>query len=269
MKISAVMGQGPLVIKIAGIVGGVGLYREGVETAAAAGFRVAMLDTAGDRRDDPAPGPITWDFLAEEVFRALEALGEDRALLWGTSFGCLVALAAAARRPERVRGLLLGHPPDLESIPALYIRLLQWAAGKPDAVRTTRRLFGLGFPMIVGWEFAAPAAMWRLPTIARAAADAATPASTLAQKAALLWSGGPGLPPPQARIPVSLVSSPLDFAAPLRGARRLAGVLPGSRLRVLGMTGHSGHYSRPRSFARLVVEELRRLDDQASARAVD
>jgi pimeloyl-ACP methyl ester carboxylesterase len=259
------LGQGPLVLQLAGIVGGVGLFREGAEAAAAAGFRVGSLDTAGDRGDDPAPGPITWDFLAHEVVRALDALGEERALLWGTSYGALTALAVASRHPHRVRGLLLAHPPDPEARPRLHCTALRWAQSRPRPVAAVRRLFGIGFTLLVAWEFAYPTALRRLPAIARSAALAATPARTLADKLHLLWTVPPGLPPVSAGIPVSILAGRFDGAAPLGGARRLARRIPGARLRVVGFTGHSGHYSRPRAFSRMVHEELRRLD--AASRA--
>ena len=252
--------RGPTVVKLAGIVGGVRLYREGAEAAAAAGFRVALLDTAGDRRDDPAPAPLSWDLLTREVCLGMDQLAVDRAILWGTSFGCLVALAVAARHPERVRGLLLGNPPEPGVHPRLFPGLVRWAAGRPDPVEPTRRLFRVLFGALVGWEFAYPTALWRAPSLIRANRDASTPAHTLYQKLQLLWGEPPGLPPAQARIPVSLIGSPFDFAAPLSGVRRYTTLLPQAHLRLLPLTGHSGHYSRPRAFARIVVEELRRLD---------
>jgi pimeloyl-ACP methyl ester carboxylesterase len=254
-------GSGPLVVQLAGIVGGVELYREAGEALARHGFEVALLDTAGDRRDDPAPGRITWDFLVSEVAGGLDALGAERAILYGTSFGCLVALATAARHPRRVRGLLLAHPPDPFARP-FFLPLLRWAQSRPNPVRATRRLFDLYFTSMVAWEFASPAALRRLPALAAASARAATPARTLHEKLALLWAEPPGLPPDG--VPVSILTSPWDLVAPLSGARRLAERLPGARMRVLPFTGHSAHYSRPRAFARVAVEEARRIAGAAA-----
>src|SRR5262249_23200836 len=69
MRVRWVGGGGPLVVKLAGLAGGVGLLQAQAERVAREGFRVALLDTGGDRADDPAPGPIGWDFLAGEVVR--------------------------------------------------------------------------------------------------------------------------------------------------------------------------------------------------------
>ncbi len=100
-------GSGPLVVKIAGIAAGVGLFHEEIAVARRSGFRVAALDTTGDRSDDPATCPLTWDFLADEVIRALDRLEARRAVIWGTSFGALVCLDVASLFPDRVRGMLL------------------------------------------------------------------------------------------------------------------------------------------------------------------
>ena len=136
-----VAGVGPPVVKLAGAAGGVGLYREEVDRARTAGFRVAELDLTGDRRDDPAPGPVTWDSLAGEVVQALDDMESTRAVLWGTSFGALVGLATAARRPERVRGLLLCAPPAPGWRPRLPLAALRHAETRrrPERVCAMRR----------------------------------------------------------------------------------------------------------------------------------
>lgn len=250
-------GAGPPVAMLAGIVGGCALFRETGEALASAGFPVALLDTAGDRRDDPGPPRLSWDFLAEEVVRGIDALGPGPAILYGTSYGCLVALATAARFPARVRALLLAHPPDPYGRP-FHLPALRWGLAQKDPVRTVGRLFQLFFTCMVGWEFAVPTALLRARALVAAATEAATPARTLHDKLALLWDEPPGLPAAPG-LPVSIVAGPWDVVAPLSGARGWQARLPGSHLRVLRFSGHSGHFSRPKSFARIVVEEARRL----------
>jgi pimeloyl-ACP methyl ester carboxylesterase len=248
-------GDGPWVVQLAGIVGGCLLYRETGEALVRAGYKVALLDTAGDRRDDPAKERLTWDFLAGEVVAGLDALKAERALLYGTSFGSLVALATAARFPDRVAGLLLAHPPRHGR--KLFLPAVRWAMRQKDPVRATARLFQFIFTGLICWEFVSPAAIRRLRTISAEATRAATPARTLHDKLTLLWGEPPGSP--AAGLPVSIIASPWDAAAPLSGARAWQQDIPGAQLRVLRFTGHSAHYSRPHSFNRLVVEEVRRL----------
>jgi pimeloyl-ACP methyl ester carboxylesterase len=252
-------GQGIPLIKLPGLAGGTGLYREEVEAAARAGFRVVCVDCAGDRADDPAPGALTWDFLAAEVLGAMDALALDRALLWGTSFGCLVALASAARAPGRVSGLLLCHPPDPRQRPAYQRALLEWTEARRRPDFAARRLFTWGFRALSSWEVLFPTTIRRLPALVRAAADADTPGSTIREKIRMMTHQDPGFPSWEPAMPVSIVAGTWDTVTPLAEARRLAARLPGSTLRVLSFSGHCGAYSRPRSYHRICVEELRRL----------
>jgi len=82
MKTTVYGSTGPLVVKLAGITGGVRLYDEEVEAVASAGFRVVALDVTGDRHDDPAKQPLDWDSYAREVVDAIQGTQADRAILW-------------------------------------------------------------------------------------------------------------------------------------------------------------------------------------------
>jgi len=248
-------GSGPLVVKLAGVAGGVGLYREEMDHAVAEGYRVAGLDTSGDRRDDPAPFPLTWDSLAGEVAEAVGRLG-DRAVLWGTSFGSVLALATAARHPERVSGLLLCHPPHPGRPPRVHAALHGWLVRRPSAERRAVAAFRVAFVVLNGWELVTPSVLARLPALARESRRAATPGSTILRKLDLLWNHDAGLPPLDASIPTTVVAGRWDGIAPFSGARDLVKRLPGARLRELSFSGHAGAYSRPRAYQRIVAEEL-------------
>jgi len=250
--------SGPFVVKLAGIAGGTGLYREEMEAAAGAGYRVIALDTRGDRHDDPSGSPLSWDGFAAEIAGGLDAAGADRAVLWGTSFGCLVALAAAARLPTRVSGLLLCHPPDPLFRPARYLRLLDWAERQPRSDLAARLLFSAGFITLTSWEGAMPRLWPRLPSLLSASIEAATPPSTVRRKLQLLFRDDPGLPS-NPSLPVEIVAGAWDLVAPLSGARRLAACLPSSRVTVMGFSGHAGAYTRPVTYRRVVLDALSRL----------
>jgi aminoacrylate hydrolase len=258
MKLKVHGTAGPWVVKVSGIAGGVRLYDEEVTAAVGAGFRVIALDTSGDRHDDPAREPITWELLAAEVEAAIAQVGADRAVVWGTSFGCLVALAAAVRRPARIRGLLLCHPPDALRQPRAYPELLAWAARRRRPDLAARLLFSLSFGALTSWEAVAPALWWRLPALLSASIEAATPASTVRRKLELLFGDDPGVPSASS-MGVEIVAGAWDLVAPLSGARRVADRLPGARMTIMGYSGHAGAYARPRSYHRIVTGALARL----------
>jgi len=255
----AYRGEGPLVVKLAGMAGGIGLYEEEMSAAAGAGFRVAALDTTGDRRDDPDPVPGGWDGFAREVVAAIDGAHVPAGILWGTSFGCMVALATAARYPERVRGLLLSHPPFDRSPGRLYTLLRRWALRTPRPTDAMRAAFSIWFLSATSWELIAPPLWARLLALRRAAREAATPAGTVRSKVELLFAEPPGLPP--AGVRVEVIAGTGDLVAPHAGAVALAARLPGSRLHVMPWSGHAGAYARPRMYRELALAALARLSD--------
>lgn len=251
--------DGPVVVKLAGIAGGIRLYDEEIGAAVAAGYRVVAADISGDRWDDRAARRIDWDLYAADVAEAVERAAAGPAVVWGTSFGCMISLAAAARYPERIRGLLLCHPPDPLRRPAFHRVLLALAERGPSPDVVARVIFSAAFVGLTSWEAVSPQLWIRLPALLRASIEAATPPATVRRKLELLFREDPGLPAPDSKIPVEIVSGAWDLVAPLSGARRLAARIPGARLNVLKLAGHSGAYSHPRKHREAVLSALKRL----------
>jgi len=73
----------------------------------ATGFHFVQYDKLGTGLSDPANGRATLDERLEELVAVLDAAGVERAWLGGFSEGGVIALAAAAKMPERVAGLVL------------------------------------------------------------------------------------------------------------------------------------------------------------------
>jgi pimeloyl-ACP methyl ester carboxylesterase len=259
MKLTVHGTNGPLVVKLAGIAGGIRLYDEEIAAAVAAGFRVAALDVSGDRLDDPPNRQLDWDLYADEVQEAIDRALETRALVWGTSFGCLIALAAASRYPERISGLLLSHPPDPRWRPRVHRALLGWAERRADPELVARVIFTTAFLGLTSWEGVAPTLWVRLPALLRASLEAATPPATVKRKLELLFRDDPGLLPKSASIPVEIIAGAWDLVAPLAGARRLASRIPGARVQIVDYVGHAGAYTRPRTHLDAVMAALKRM----------
>jgi pimeloyl-ACP methyl ester carboxylesterase len=112
-------------------------------------YRVIAFDTRGSGLSaDDGPPFTLWD-LAEDVFRVLDAIGIERAVLGGAGVGGAVALRAALAHPDRVRALVLvgttAGPAPEATVAELNPRLQAWAAhgGGDDLLQAlARRLLG-------------------------------------------------------------------------------------------------------------------------------
>jgi pimeloyl-ACP methyl ester carboxylesterase len=81
--------------------------------AARTGRPVVAWSRQGFGQSDPLPAPPGRDYLQREAAQIpplLDALGLERALLYGHSDGAAIALIAAALHPQRVAGLVLEAP---------------------------------------------------------------------------------------------------------------------------------------------------------------
>jgi 3-oxoadipate enol-lactonase len=79
------------------------------------GLRLLLPDLRGHGESEPSPPPYTLIDLAEDLRQLLDHLALERVMLGGLSMGGYVALAFAARYPERLRAFFLfdTHPkPD-------------------------------------------------------------------------------------------------------------------------------------------------------------
>ncbi|MEM9122335.1 MAG: alpha/beta hydrolase [Pseudomonadota bacterium] len=76
--------------------------------------RILALDARGHGRSTATADPKTlvdWYTYRDDLLRALDALGVDKAVLAGHSMGAVVSLLVAAHAPDRVTGLVLADPP--------------------------------------------------------------------------------------------------------------------------------------------------------------
>ena len=107
---------------------------------AARGNRVVLLDLLGHGHSDRPrdSGPNRMDLYADQVLCLLDELGVDQAALGGVSLGTNVSLLAAAKAPERVRGLVLEMPVLETAVPAaalVFVPLLLQARYARTALR--------------------------------------------------------------------------------------------------------------------------------------
>jgi len=97
-------------------------------------FRVIAPDTRGTGRTVHSGGTITYDLLADDVAALIAALGLDRPLVAGFSYGGIIATILGIRHPGSVRAIVnhAGYDAfDLQSPVFAMSRLM--FGGRPDA----------------------------------------------------------------------------------------------------------------------------------------
>jgi pimeloyl-ACP methyl ester carboxylesterase len=100
-------GTGPAVLLISGQAMTLGAWWRTVPVLTRS-FRVLTFDNRDIGRSDGSPVPYTVGQMADDVIAVLDAAGEERAHIYGTSLGGMVAQEVAIRHPARVNALVLG-----------------------------------------------------------------------------------------------------------------------------------------------------------------
>lgn len=228
------------------LVHGVGMdhsaWRFQTRALAHAGFAVIAPDLPG-HGSSPGPPLTSIEAMAEWTVGMMAALGVERAALVGHSMGSLVALEAAARRPELVQAVaLLATAERMEVRPEL-----QAAARDHD-----RRAVDL----MVGWSHTGKWRMgghpqpgsWVRATSRRLFEHHLDGVLAVDLEACSGYAGPSG----PVSCPALVVVGSADKMTPAEGGRALAARLPDARLEVLEGTGHMSILEQPDEVRRLL-----------------
>ncbi|HEX7304261.1 alpha/beta fold hydrolase [Lentzea sp.] len=105
-----VQGAGPALLLVHGAGGSVQANYGPVLPALSRHFTVVAPDLPGSGRSPGGTRPLELEALADELVDVVTGAGHESFFVSGYSMGCAVAVTAAVRHPERVRGLVLSAP---------------------------------------------------------------------------------------------------------------------------------------------------------------
>src|SRR5262245_26265852 len=201
---------------------------------------VAALDLPGHGRSSGVDGPASVEESAEVVVRFLAAVTPRPCVLVGRSMGAAVALVAAARAGERVRGLVLACA--AARFPLSDDRIA--SARDVARGRLPQQFTTDTFSPSTGMDVMREAWMEQVKTDPRGRL-----ADLLACRA---FDGRPLLA--KVAVPTLVVAGADDGITPVAHAEELAGGIPGARLEVIAQAGHQAPLEQSEHFNRLIAE---------------
>jgi pimeloyl-ACP methyl ester carboxylesterase len=107
---TTVQGTGPALLLVHGAAGSVQANFGPVLGTLGQRFTVIAPDLPGSGRSPEAAGPLDLESLADDLVDVAVKAGHESFFVAGYSMGCAIAVTAAVRHPERVRGLVLSAP---------------------------------------------------------------------------------------------------------------------------------------------------------------
>lgn len=242
-------GSGTPIVLIPGLQGRWEWMRPAVN-ALAKHHRVITFSLCDERTSPfPCEPEKAFENYVEQVDLALDRAEVDKAVIAGVSYGGLIAAEYAARRPQRVQGLVLAsalhktwHPNSQQSrflkSPVLMSPL--FVATAPGRIRPemtaafprlyTRLKFTAGYGLSVMFALASPVRMARR----------------------IEWSNRHQFADPRSiQAPALIVTGEpdLDRVVPVEVTRRYLDDLRSAEHVVIERTGHSGYITRPNEFA--------------------
>lgn len=227
----------------------------------AATHRVVSYDLRGHGAAPVGPGPLMIEFLVDDLFGHLDALGIRRATLCGLSMGGYVALRAVDREPGRVHGLVLcdtradSDSNEARLARAESIRAIRARGMEALAERLLPALFGKD---AVATDGPGVATIRRLigamdPDGACQALGAMACRLDLTDRLSAL------------RTPTLIVVGDRDTVTPLEASRRMHAAIPGSRMVVIPDAGHVSNLSNVAAFNAALTDFLQGLEGRPGA----
>lgn len=246
------VGSGPPLVLIPGIQGRYEWMRPAID-ALARDWRVITSSLPGEPGVGRSGDEADFDLFVEHIDGVLDSAGISSAVVCGVSFGGLIALRYAARRPQRVSALILVSTPGPRWKPKPQLaRYLRWPTlGSPlyaaGAVgRYWRELRAL-FPDQRTRLRTSASTVWRVVT---------APAMPHRMSRRARLAAAQNFEPDCAcvTVPTLIVAGErdLDQIVPCDETQRYLTLIPGSRFQRFESTGHLGTVLAPERFAAIV-----------------
>ena len=202
------------------------------------------------RRVDPARG---FDDYLDQIEEIMTRAGLADTAVCGVSFGGLIALHWAARRPERTRALVLVSTPSPDWTPSCRVHWYLRAPRLLSPVFAAQSPFRLGPEIWHALDSVGDRLAFSGRQLARVARSPFSPVG-MAERVRRMSTVDFEADCRQVTAPTLVLTGEpgLDRVVPVDGTRRYADRIDGARYATLERTGHIGLVTRPDRFAEMV-----------------
>lgn len=227
--------------------------------------RVLSIDAPGHGRSAPVVRPFTLEDCVDALFDVLDAAGEKEASLIGLSWGGMVGMRAALRRPERVRSLaLLDTNADAETREKLpSYRVMAFVARRLGAV-----------PLLLDRLepiFFSPRTLVERPAVVRAFRErlAAMDPVSIGHAVDAVIFGRHDIRAQLGRLrcPTVVICGVDDVATPIARSEDIVRRIPGAELALVPQAGHLSAWERPEVVTPILLEHLARVTGRGAVHA--
>jgi 3-oxoadipate enol-lactonase len=216
-------------------------------------YRVLRYDKRGHGETEVAPGPYSFELLADDVLALLDALSITQTHFVGLSMGGMTGMTMALRKPNVLRTLVLCDTTSKDPLgdPALWQQRI-------DAVRAGGSMEPLVENTLA--RFLTPPTVKTRPTLADAVRDMArnTPVDGYIACCQAIAQLNLTDRLPAITIPTLVVVGADDVATTVDMARTIHQRIAGSELVILKNAGHLSNLEQAEAFNRAVLDFLGR-----------
>ena len=247
-------GDGPPLLIIMGLGGQARTWGEPFLERLRPHFRTIRFSNRGTGLSDKPSAGLTVRTMADDDAGLLEALGIERAHVFGISMGGMIAQELALNHAQRVQGLVLGYtncgPAHSVAAPADTLARFGQLMSMPLEERVKQ--FWL---MAVTPEFVETGKQF-LDAILKAALETPTPWETFGSQFAAVQAFDTYERLPQIKAPTLIIHGGRDVLMPVANADVLKQRIAGSQVRIVPGVGHCFFWEKPEESAGAIVEFL-------------
>lgn len=243
-----ITGEGPALVLLHGWTGNHKWWKEQVPFFSK-NYKVITLDHRGHGESDKPRSGYSMQVFTEDLYRVLNELRIDRAIIAGHSMGGMIAQLFCLSYPEKVGGLVLVDTSS-NGMGVISFEDVLVSIQTQGFESFTEQFF---CPALFASGISEEIINWTKSEILK------TPQHAVEEAAKAMSKYDVTDQLPKIKVPTLIIHGNQDFAIDLKMAKMLHEKISNSRLKVIDGAGHCTMLEKPDEFNKIVLEFLKKL----------